>query len=82
MRILVVEDDATLRLSLAEQLRARGFAVDLAADGPEGEYGGIEYPLDVAVVDLGLPGKSGLESPARIFERAAASACEPEAQAA
>ncbi|MFO1375976.1 MAG: response regulator transcription factor [Steroidobacteraceae bacterium] len=61
MRILVVEDDATLRLSLAEQLRARGFAVDLAADGPEGEYGGIEYPLDVAVVDLGLPGKSGLD---------------------
>ena len=61
MRILIVEDDATLRLSLAEQLRARGFAVDLAADGPEGEYGGIEYPLDVAVVDLGLPGKSGLD---------------------
>jgi len=61
MRILVVEDDATLRNSLADQLRARGFAVDLAADGREGEFGGIEYPLDVAIVDLGLPGKSGLD---------------------
>ncbi len=61
MRILVVEDDATLRNSLAEQLRGRGFAVDLAADGPEGEYAGVEFPLDVAIVDLGLPGKSGME---------------------
>ena len=61
MRILVVEDDATLRVSLAEQLRGRGFAVDLAADGPEGEYAGVEFPLDVAIVDLGLPGRSGME---------------------
>ena len=61
MRILVVEDDATLRNTLAEQLRGGGFAVDVAADGPEGEYAGTEYALDVAIVDLGLPGKSGME---------------------
>jgi two-component system response regulator PhoP len=61
MRVLVVEDDPTLRTTLAGRLRAEGCAVDEAADGREGEFGGIEYPLDVAVVDLGLPGKSGLE---------------------
>jgi two-component system, OmpR family, response regulator PhoP len=61
MRVLVVEDDPTLRGTLVERLRSRGYAVDEAADGREGEYGGIEFPLDVAVVDLGLPGKSGLD---------------------
>ncbi|MGH8268312.1 MAG: winged helix-turn-helix domain-containing protein [Steroidobacteraceae bacterium] len=38
-----------------------GFTVDAAADGNEGLFGGLEYPLDVAVIDLGLPGLAGLE---------------------
>jgi two-component system, OmpR family, response regulator PhoP len=62
MRLLVLEDEQALRESLAQQFRAAGFAVDLAADGVEGEYAGQEYPIDVAVVDLGLPGRSGLEA--------------------
>jgi two-component system response regulator PhoP len=61
MRVLVVEDDPTLRGTLAARLRGEGCAVDEAADGRVGEFGGIEFPLDVAVVDLGLPGKSGLD---------------------
>ena len=62
MRLLVLEDEPALRETLAQQFRAAGFAVDLAADGIEGEFSGQEYPIDVAVVDLGLPGKSGLDA--------------------
>jgi two-component system response regulator PhoP len=62
MRLLIVEDEPALRETLAQQFRGAGFAVDLAADGVEGEFSGKEYPVDIAVVDLGLPGKSGLEA--------------------
>ena len=62
MRLLIVEDEPALRETLAQQFRTAGFAVDLAADGVEGEFSGKEYPIDIAVVDLGLPGKSGLEA--------------------
>jgi two-component system, OmpR family, response regulator PhoP len=61
MRILVVEDEATLRDSLKARLTDSGFTVDVARDGEEGLFAGTEYPLDVAIVDLGLPGLSGLE---------------------
>ena len=61
MRLLVVEDEAPLRESLVTQLKEAGFNVDAAADGEEGLYAGREYPIDVAVIDLGLPKLSGLE---------------------
>jgi two-component system response regulator PhoP len=61
VRVLVLEDEPVLRDSLVKQLRDAGFVVDAAADGIEGEFAGNEYPIDVAVVDLGLPGKPGLE---------------------
>ncbi|MBS0387871.1 MAG: response regulator transcription factor [Proteobacteria bacterium] len=61
MRILVVEDEAALRESLKHDLTAAGHAVDAAADGEEGLYAGLEYPIDVAIIDLGLPKMSGLE---------------------
>ncbi|MGB5245051.1 MAG: response regulator transcription factor [Woeseia sp.] len=61
MRILLIEDDKTLRESLASQLQAAGFGVDAAADGREGLYFAVEYPVDLAVVDLGLPEIPGLE---------------------
>ena len=61
MRILVVEDEAELGTQLQTQLRARGFSVDLAADGEEGLYFLREYPLDIAVVDIGLPKLSGID---------------------
>lgn len=61
MRVLVVEDEATLREQLTERLKKEGYAVDAAADGEEGLYFGREFPLDVAVIDLGLPGMSGIE---------------------
>jgi len=61
VRVLIVEDETTLRESLKAQLADAGFTVDAAQDGEEGLYQGMEYPLDVAVVDLGLPKLSGLE---------------------
>lgn len=61
MRILVVEDEPALREQLVNQLGKRGYSVDAAADGEEGLFLGREYPMDLAVVDLGLPGISGIE---------------------
>ncbi|MEZ5474756.1 MAG: response regulator transcription factor [Steroidobacteraceae bacterium] len=61
MRALLVEDEATLREDVRAKLLAAGFTVDVAADGEEGLYAGREYPLDVAVIDLGLPKLPGLE---------------------
>ena len=59
MRVLVLEDEQALREQLAERLRAAGYAVDVAANGEDGEFVGLEYPIDAAVVDLGLPDKPG-----------------------
>lgn len=61
MRILVIEDEAPLRSQITDQLRAQGYAVDQAADGRQGQYLGEEYPVDAAIVDLGLPDLSGIE---------------------
>jgi len=61
MRILVVEDDNDLQASLAEILRGAGYAVDVSSDGIEGLFFGQEYPLDLAIIDLGLPGLPGLD---------------------
>ncbi|MEI8299122.1 MAG: response regulator transcription factor [Pseudomonadota bacterium] len=61
MRILVVEDEPVLLEQLASALRRAGHTVDMAADGIEGLYALREYPADLAVIDLGLPGLSGLE---------------------
>ena len=61
MRILVIEDEAQLREQLQRQLQADGYTVDASADGKDGLYRASEYPLDAAIVDLGLPGLSGIE---------------------
>jgi two-component system response regulator PhoP len=61
MRVLVVEDEIVLRDALKARLAEAGFTVDVAQDGEEGVFAGLEYPLDVAIVDLGLPKLPGLE---------------------
>jgi len=61
MRILLVEDDTALQTSLSGILRDAGYAVDVSGDGIEGLFFGEEYPIDLAIIDLGLPGMSGLE---------------------
>ena len=61
MRILVIEDEPELRRQLDEALQRQGFVTDLAGDGIEGEWMAREFPVDAAIIDLGLPGKSGIE---------------------
>ena len=68
MRLLVVEDDVTLRELLVQQLQEAGFAVEQAADGKEGLYLAEEYPIDLAIIDLGLPEVSGLDIIRRVRE--------------
>ncbi|MBE9609832.1 response regulator transcription factor [Chitinilyticum piscinae] len=60
MRILLIEDEAALRDSLARRLEADGYRVDVAADGEDGLYQASEYPCDLLIVDLGLPRLNGL----------------------
>lgn len=61
MRILIVEDEQELREALTRRFRDLGFVIDAAADGEEGLYLGREFPMDLAIVDLGLPKLSGME---------------------
>ena len=61
MRLLVIEDDATLRETLTNNLGDAGFAIEQAADGKEGLYFALEYPIDLAIIDIGLPEMSGLD---------------------
>ncbi len=60
MRILVVEDELLLRQQLVEFLQSKGFVVDATDSGKEALFLGQEYPIDIAVVDLGLPDLSGM----------------------
>lgn len=61
MRALIIEDEDTLREQIVEKLQAEGFAIDASGDGEEGLYLAREMPVDVAVIDLGLPGIDGME---------------------
>lgn len=60
-RILCVDDEPNLRRTLAANLRARGYEVDLAATGEKALEIARERLPDVILLDLGLPGLSGLE---------------------
>lgn len=61
MRLLVVEDEPELRRQLEAALTLQGYTVDASSEGKDALYLATEYPFDAAVVDLGLPGLSGLD---------------------
>jgi two-component system response regulator PhoP len=61
MRLLVIEDESELLEQVQRRLNEEGFQVDTACDGEDGLYQAIEYPIDLAIVDIGLPRLSGLE---------------------
>lgn len=60
MRALIVEDDPILREQLVTAMREQGFAIDETGDGEEGLYLALNMPVDLAIIDLGLPGRDGL----------------------
>jgi len=60
MRILIVEDEPTLRAQLAEGIGAAGYAVDVAENGTDAHYMGDTEPYDAVILDLGLPQMDGI----------------------
>jgi two-component system copper resistance phosphate regulon response regulator CusR len=61
MRVLIVEDDARLAELLARSLREAAYAVDVAEDAERGRYLAAINDYDAMILDVGLPGVSGLE---------------------
>lgn len=61
MRVLVIEDEIELLTKVSERLQSDAYTVDTSSDGNEGYFIASEYPLDAAIIDIGLPGMSGIE---------------------
>jgi two-component system response regulator PhoP len=61
MRILVIEDETGLQADIRLRLETEGYIVDTSGEGNEGLFFATEYPLDAAIIDIGLPGISGIE---------------------
>lgn len=61
MRILIIEDDLQLADNLKHALEKARYSVDMCHDGEAGLFHLTEYPLDLAVVDLGLPKMDGID---------------------
>lgn len=60
MRILLIEDDRDLATQIRKALQQAGYAVDVAADGEEGQFLGETEPFDAVILDLGLPLLDGM----------------------
>jgi two-component system response regulator PhoP len=69
MKILIVEDEKLIRENLISTFQSQGFAVESAENGEDGLFLAEEYPIDLAVVDIGLPGMSGLELISKLREK-------------
>lgn len=68
-RVLVVEDEVRLRDLLTRALSGWGFATSVARSGEEAIRLTESQPVDIAILDLNLPGKDGLETLRRLRER-------------
>jgi len=69
MKVLVVEDDAALRQALLDLLHSWGYALAAAADGPTALDWCAREPIDLLLLDVGLPGCDGLEVCRRLRSR-------------
>lgn len=61
MKVLLIEDDAAMRTTLARSLERIGWRVQACADGDDGLVQWQRLSLDVVLLDLSLPGRDGLE---------------------
>ncbi len=61
MRILLIEDDALIGDGIKTGLEKMGFTIDWFDDGGDGEEALLQAPYDAVILDLGLPGKDGLD---------------------
>ena len=61
MKLLIVEDEAPLRETMAARLEREGLLVETAKDGAEGLQKGSVGEFDLAIIDLGLPEMPGME---------------------
>ena len=61
MRILIIEDEPELLADIERRLQDEGYTVDTSTDGQDGYFIAAEYPLDAAIIDIGLPGMSGID---------------------
>jgi two-component system response regulator RegA len=64
--LLLVDDDASFRAALGAALARRGFAVTLAASAEEGEARAKEQVFEYALVDVRMPGASGIDLVSRL----------------
>jgi two-component system alkaline phosphatase synthesis response regulator PhoP len=60
-KILIVEDEPGLRLTLSDRLRSEGYEVDTASDGLQGEAKATNGSFDLILLDVMLPGKGGFD---------------------
>lgn len=70
MRILIIEDDASIATNLYDYLEGRGYVVDAAADGITGLHLAVTQKFDAILLDLTLPGMDGLTLCRRLREDA------------
>ncbi|WP_448102886.1 response regulator [Luteibacter jiangsuensis] len=68
LRVLVVEDDMLIRMSISEMLESRGHVAFEAADGKEALRLHEAQEIDVLLADVGLPGMNGVEVAAKLRE--------------
>ena len=69
MRILIVEDEPDLQRGLARALRDEGYAVDAAANGPDGLFNAEGTDYDAILLDVMLPGLDGWEVLRRLRQK-------------
>ncbi len=60
MRLLIIEDEIAIQQQIKEYFSALNFVIDTADNGTDGAYYALEYDYDLAIIDLGLPGKDGM----------------------
>ena len=61
-KVLIIEDDAAMRITLTRTLIASGYDIAVASDGVKGLAAYRNTPTDVVLIDLFMPNKEGLET--------------------